>query len=36
MVPALKTPRPKHALGGVLSMMQGEILRQAPESPNPW
>ena len=30
MVPALKTPRPKHALGGVLSMMQGEILRQAP------
>ena len=30
MVPALKTPRPKHALGGVLSMMRGEILRQAP------
>ena len=30
MVPALKTPRPKHALGGVLSKMRGEILRQGP------
>ena len=30
MVPALKTLRPKHALGGVLSMMRGEILRQGP------
>ncbi len=30
MVPTLKTPRPKHALGGVLSKMRGEILRQAP------
>ena len=30
MVPALKTPRPKYALGGVLSKMRGEILRQAP------
>ena len=30
MVPALKTPRQQHALGGVLSMMRGEILRQGP------
>ena len=30
MVPALKPPRPKLALGGVLSKMCGEILRQAP------
>ena len=30
MVPALKTPRPKHALGDGLSKMRREILRQAP------
>ena len=30
MVPALKTPRQQHALGGVLSKMRGEILRQGP------
>ena len=30
MVLALKTPRQQHALGGVLSKMRGEILRQGP------
>ena len=30
MVPALKTPRQQHALGGVLSKMRVEILRQGP------
>ena len=30
MVHPLNTPRPKHALGGVLSKIRGEILRQAP------
>ena len=31
MVLALKTPRQQHALGGVLSKMRGEILRQGPQ-----
>ena len=30
MVPALRTPRLKHALGGGLSKIRREILRQAP------
>ena len=29
MVPALRTPRPKHVLGGGLSKIRREILRQA-------
>ena len=30
LVHPLNTPRPKHALGGVLSKIRGEILRQGP------